>query len=428
MRGNSNAVETRYGMAGMADFRACRMLVSGYIHPWTGHQLDADPMAVKPKDLETKTARLRLPVSKKPLYIRISKGLNLGYRRNQGPGTWIMRVADGRGGSTIKAIGAADDFAPADGHHILDFDEAQDRARKLYKPGQAAESIVAVAEALDAYERDLSHRGKDGAGNTSRVRIHLPVELGRKAVSAVTAAELKTWRDGLLEKLAPVGVNRVISNLKAALNLAADHDGRITSRQAWQVGLKLLPNAHKSRNVILDDDTVRRLIAASYEKDWHFGLFVETAAITGARASQIAKITVADVSADPPVLYIPRSEKGRGTKKTTQTPAPITGELLSKFDLIRPAAAPLLVKSDRKRWTNGDHSWAFRSLARRCELDPAEVTLYALRHSSIVRQLKKGVPIRVVAATHDTSVVMIEKTYSRHIADFADSLVRAALL
>jgi hypothetical protein len=43
----------------------------------------------------------------------------------------------------------------------------------------------------------------------------------------------------------------------------------------------------------------------------------------------------------------------------------------------------------------------------------------ALRHSSIVRQLLVGLPVRVVAANHDTSVIMIERTYSRHIGDHA---------
>ena len=42
-------------------------------------------------------------------------------------------------------------------------------------------------------------------------------------------------------------------------------------------------------------------------------------------------------------------------------------------------------------------------------LDP-EVTMYALRHSSIVRMLLRNVPIRLVATLHNTSVAMIEKT------------------
>ena len=60
--------------------------------------------------------------------------------------------------------------------------------------------------------------------------------------------------------------------------------------------------------------------------------------------------------------------------------------------------------------------------------DPEQVALYALRHSNIVRQLLGGVPIRVVAVNHDTSIAMVERTYSRYIGDHSDALARAALL
>jgi hypothetical protein len=53
--------------------------------------------------------------------------------------------------------------------------------------------------------------------------------------------------------------------------------------------------------------------------------------------------------------------------------------------------------------------------------------MYALRHTSIVRQLLAGVPTRVVAALHDTSVTMIERNYSRYIGDHVDDIVRATL-
>jgi hypothetical protein len=42
--------------------------------------------------------------------------------------------------------------------------------------------------------------------------------------------------------------------------------------------------------------------------------------------------------------------------------------------------------------------------------------------------LLSGVPIRVVAAGHDTSVAMLEKTYRAFILDHSDSVSRRALL
>lgn len=56
------------------------------------------------------------------------------------------------------------------------------------------------------------------------------------------------------------------------------------------------------------------------------------------------------------------------------------------------------------------------------------MTFYALRHSNIVRALMAGVPVRLVAVAHDTSIPMIERSYSRYIGDHADAVLRRAQL
>ena len=53
---------------------------------------------------------------------------------------------------------------------------------------------------------------------------------------------------------------------------------------------------------------------------------------------------------------------------------------------------------------------------------------YALRHSSIVRGIRAGLPIRLVAAMHDTSVVMIERHYARWITDGLEELAARAVI
>jgi hypothetical protein len=68
---------------------------------------------VRSAHLETRTARLKLPVARKPVFVKIGPGLGLGYRRNQSAGTWVVRVADGKGSNWTKAIGDADDFDEA---------------------------------------------------------------------------------------------------------------------------------------------------------------------------------------------------------------------------------------------------------------------------------------------------------------------------
>ena len=54
--------------------------------------------------------------------------------------------------------------------------------------------------------------------------------------------------------------------------------------------------------------------------------------------------------------------------------------------------------------------------------------MYALRHSSIARQILAGVPLGLVATTHDTSTAMIEQSYSALIHEHGDGIVRRALL
>lgn len=220
--------------------------------------------------------------------------------------------------------------------------------------------------------------------------------------------------------------------LKAALNLAADHDQSITSRRVWETGLASLPDAEEARNVILPDDQIRQLVAHAYEHSREFGLLLETAAMTGARVSQLARLEVQDLQdGAAPRLLMPASRKGKGAKAMLRRPVPISSALANRLaasDCNRPTTAPLLTKPSGARWSKSDHSRLFAGAAKRCDFDAAEVTMYALRHSSIVRQLLAGVPVRVVAVNHDTSVIMIERNYSRHIGDHADALARAALL
>ena len=88
----------------------------------------------------------------------------------------------------------------------------------------------------------------------------------------------------------------------------------------------------------------------------------------------------------------------------------------------------MLLKPDGSAWGLYDLRLPFRVIVEKAGLDPSTVTSYSLRHSSITRQLLRGLPIRVVAHAHDTSVPMIEKSYSALIGDHSDALHRAALL
>ena len=263
---------------------------------------------------------------------------------------------------------------------------------------------------------------------------HLSNTLNAKTLALLTTRELRRFRDSLLAKgLRASSVNRISNALRAALNLAATQDQRIHNQSAWRIGLASIFDAAQARNVILSDQVIRDIMIAAFDIGSELGLLVETAAVTGARVSQIANLNVGDLQADrlDLRLMMPSSRKGRGQKKITRVPVPIPESLAEKLRRAsngKETDAPLLTKPSGERWKQSDHSRLFQRVVMRAALDPNEVTLYALRHSSIARDLLANVPVRIVATKHDTSILMIERNYSKYISDHADTLSRRAML
>jgi integrase len=335
----------------------------------------------------------------------------------------------------------ADDFEDADGKNVLTFYQAQDGAKKLARgeDGGADTAPITVDGALKDYRRDLEARDANPY-NAQSPRVHLTPALLAKPVQLLTVAELKKWRDSLLGKIAPATINRVGRCLCAALELARQHDERIQNRQAWEVGLAGLPDAQEARNVIISDEKVREFVAIAYGLDHQFGLLTDTLAITGARPSQAVRLRVEDLHDHPvrPKLMMPKSAKGGGRNRSQKTTerysVPITVQLAAKLkEAARGRAddAPLLMQSDGSPWDKNPGQNYHRQVDKvvtAIGLEPADVTMYALRHSSIVRMLLQNVPIRLVASLHNTSVAMIEKHYSRYIVEHSDDISRKALL
>lgn len=139
---------------------------------------------------------------------------------------------------------------------------------------------------------------------------------------------------------------------------------------------------------------------------------------------------------------VPTSRKGRG-KAISYIRIQVGSDVLDALEPIvvsRPAAAPLLerwrhkqtgpavwVRSSRGPWqTASELSRFWKKVVEKAGLP--DVVPYALRHSSIVRGIRVGLPIRLVAALHDTSVAMIERHYSRWITEGLDELAAKAIV
>ena len=310
---------------------------------------------------------------------------------------------------------------------VLTFWDAQVRAREMVR-GKATDATkpITVAEALDEHEIDLRTRG-GLVGPLRRVRDRLSPALLARPVGLLVVRELRHYRDGELARgLKPASVTRLCKAFAAALNFVADHDPSIGNRAAWRIGLAALPDSNSTRvDSILSDDQVRAVVAACYGHCPRLGLFIETLAVFGCRPIQAARLVVGDLQVDR--ILMPSSAKGRGRKRIDRRPLPLPAALAAKLRIAagdRIPEAPLLLRADGVTWHVNMNRY-FRKAMKAAGLSPA-IEPYALRHSSIVRSLLRGLPTRLVADAHNTSVAEMERTYSKYIADHSDAALRTA--
>lgn len=405
--------------------------------------------------------------------------VHLGYRKGKRGGQWLVRWRIGKG-YRQRPLGPADD-AVSEG--TLDYLSAVASAKSLVvaerqaAAATAAGPLLTVSAAVQAYvaernQRDTERRGRevrsDAASRLGRYVVGVPSR-GRRAETppapiAMVAlrdldeGDLRTWRKQLPQRLKGATKQRLINDLKAALNdVYAENRKHLPSTlpSTIRYGLRAVREADSEveevarDNQILTDAQVGRLISAAREIDaeqgWEGDLFrlVVVLAATGARFSQAARLRVADVQTSGGRLIVPASRKGKG-KKGTGTPVPIGPDIMEALSPAvtgRAKDAPLLERWRSKqvagtiRWErSGRGAWQSSSelnrtwAAIRERAEMPDVIPYAFRHSSIVRGIRANLPIRLVAALHDTSVAMIERHYGRFIADGLDELAARSVV
>ena len=397
----------------------------------------------------------------------IDPDTHLGYRRAAHGGRWLVRWYKGNGKYAQEPIGTADDTLDADGDQTLSFQQAVARARRIVEQRRAeaaaaaAGPIVTVRMAITEYLAEREQREASTGSNKrdarSRLTKHVLVhdELSSTALFALTEKTLSDWLIDL-DGIAATTIRRLANDFKAALNRAARRHRVTLPANIGSViknGLSAESGTGQpvSRSAqILPDKDIRRIVKAAQEidqtGDWNGDLarLVVVLAATGARFSQIVRLTVADVQHEAGRLMVPASHKGKGPKTQSHVPVPVGADVL---EALRPATAgrtgtetlllrPRWRQTSPTEWKVVDRS-AWRSAAElarpwadiiaKAQL-PAGIVPYALRHSAIVRGIRAGLPIRLVAALHDTSTAMIERHYAAYIASALDELAGRAVV
>ena len=377
--------------------------------------------SIRSNALENRTGRLKLPVAKKPVFVRIGSGISLGYRRNQTVGTWVLKVADGKGGAKTTTVGSADDFVDADGIAYLNYWQAQDLAKKKASTTSdgALPALLTVRMAAKTYLDVLTGRNPRTAADTAgRLEKHFLPKFGTQLVTTLTKTKLDGWLNSMIKtsddpevvRRSKDSANRVLSMVKALLNHAVqDPANRISDDSAWRL-VKPFHGVSKPRDIRYTVTEVRRLIDNSPDRET--ANMITGCYLTGARYGELAEARVGHFDAENGSLTITVSKTG-SRNVILQSSAitffwGITNERLPS-DFI-------FVRAGGSKWKRSDQTRPIKEALRAAGL-PLEGSLYALRHTYVSMAIEGGMPLNVIAENCGTSVRMIEKTYAKLLAE-----------
>ena len=116
---------------------------------------------VKHARLESPSARSRLKRGRQPHWQALREGrVHLGYQcwKGDAAGRWVLRRYVGNGKYRVTALGLADDAGEADGVRVLNFDQAEAKARAMVDTPAHRVHRLTVRQALARYiehKRDL---------------------------------------------------------------------------------------------------------------------------------------------------------------------------------------------------------------------------------------------------------------------------------
>jgi integrase len=387
---------------------------------------------LRDRNLESRDARRKLPVSPKPYYKAIGRGLHLGYRKGKTGGVWVIRRYVGDQSYNEQTVAQADDREDANGQEILDFWQAQEAARAM-RPGPQRGAYTAK----DAVRDYLGHLEGRASQNDAKKRLQayaIPT-FGERAVADITADELRAWHHGISKQGArmrtragipqnyraigdpeaqrrrQVSANRCLALLKAALNYAW-REGKC-ELGAWP-RVKPFRGVDVPRSRYLTVAEAERLINAS---EGDFRTLVQAALQTGARYQELARMRGSDYHPDSGTIHIRKSKshKDRHIYLTEEGQA-----LFASLIAGRPGSAPLL----GREWGKNDHAKLVVAAYARAGIEGAN--FHTLRHTWASLSVMGGVPLMVVARNlGHVDTRMVEQHYGHLAPSYVAEAIRA---
>lgn len=395
--------------------------------------------SIRSAKLETRTARARLAARHAPYWVVLVEGRALGYRRGPQGSGWFAKYRGEDGTRHQKRLGSTDDGLDGGATDILSFAEAQKAAREWFDRLDRAHGRrldrYTVGQALDDYLESFSGKSLEKTRHT--IERHIRPAFGKIDVAKLTTEKLNAFIRDLVStppvyranrkgvrKLRPEGTdalrkrranaNRVMTPLKAALNRAFN-DGKVGDDTAWR---KVKPFANVSAPRIRYFTTAECLALVGSAEE-HFRPLVQAALLTGARWSELYRMTVRDVDLHAGTVLFPETKGGRprhvhlSDEGIAFFRAQCFGKGLAKPVFVNNAGEPF------------GPSHQIRLMRETCESAGVEhAGFHILRHTYGSRLAMAGVPMAVIAEALGHAD---ERITRKHYAHLAPSYVRDAV-
>jgi integrase len=404
---------------------------------------------VRNSSLESRASRSRLRIRRTPYFVKIAKGLRLGYYRNNTSGSWVASWYRGGGEYTSKTIGVADDTVDADGSGVFDYWQAQDCARKWgesqrVSAGSIPRGPYRVVDAVTDYLREITAEKKPVAVKGAKYVFDawvLPA-LGPIEIDKLTTDQINRWRNNVAinprrtrtkknsritalkatpdnegaRRARKATANRILTVLKAALNRAFSAN-RISSDAAWRK-VKPFRRVDEATLRYLSLDEARSLVSAC-DKD--FSDMVKAALLTGCRYAELGYLKCSDFNNDSGTLSINLSKgKGRHVVLTEEGRT-----AFMKWTRSRPGSDPIFLRTDGKMWGPSHQQRPLKvASVRACIFPPAN--FHMLRHTHASHLAMNGTPMAVIARQLGHSDTrMTEKHYAHLAPNYVAHTIRA---
>jgi integrase len=339
-----------------------------------------------------------------------------------------------------RAIGVADDVQVADGKQVLDFDQAQDVARRAAKQVVDSDSRdlspVTVNEVMAEYLEWIKEQWKSAATTATTINAHIEPKLGKRTISSLNTRQLRKWHSDLAKAPARIRgktntrpldladpeelrrrratANRVLTVLKAALNYAF-RESYVDDDTAWR-RVKPFHNVDAPRVRFLTVTEAKRLVNCC---DTDLRQLVRGALFTGARYGELTALRDEDYD-EAGSIYIRDSKSGKSRH------IPLNDEGQGFFEEVtagRAASERLFLRDNGEPWGKNHQARQLRDAAIKAKLDG--VSFHTLRHTYGSFLAAEGVPLQVIAAAlghSDTRTT--EKHYAHLQPDHVANAIR----